>query len=58
MAETECPECGNEIESTADLERTEVPEIETDDNNEFSLHDNRDLFLCSGCKKPMGVGRT
>lgn len=57
MEQMECPECGNEIESTEDLEQTEVPEFETDDDS-FSLHGSTDLFLCSGCRKPMGVGRS
>lgn len=58
MENTECPECGKQIESTEDLEQTEVPEIQTDDDDNFSLHGSTDLFLCSGCRKPMGVGRS
>ena len=56
MAELECSDCGTEIESTDDLEQTELPEVEADDGG-VSLYGNRDLFLCSGCKKPLGVGR-
>lgn len=52
-----CTECGTEIESTEDLERTAVPEIETDEDGGVNPYGNNDLFLCSGCKKPLGVGR-
>lgn len=57
MATQECPECGTEIESADDLEQTEVPEIETDKENGVTVYENTDLYLCGGCKKPMGVGR-
>lgn len=57
MAELECSDCGTEIESTDDLEQTELPEVEADDSS-VSLYGNTDLFLCSGCKKPLGVGRS
>jgi len=52
-----CQNCEKEIESTDDLERVEAPEVEPDGDGGFSLHGNDDLFLCRGCKKPMGVGR-
>jgi hypothetical protein len=58
MPEMECPDCGTEIESTADLEQTEVAEVETDDDGSFELYGNEDLYLCNGCKKPLGVGRS
>lgn len=53
-----CPECNEEFESTDDLEQTEVPELSVDETGDVRLHGNADLFLCRGCKKPMGVGRT
>lgn len=53
-----CSECGKDIESTDDLERTEVPAVETDEDGSVSLYGNDDLYLCSGCKKPLGVGRS
>lgn len=58
MGETSCPDCGASIESKADLENAgTVSEIEEDEES-FSLHGNkRDLFLCSDCRNPMGVGR-
>lgn len=34
----------------------EVAEIEADDDG-FNHYGNRDLFLCKGCKEPLGVGR-
>ncbi len=58
MSEMECPDCGTEIESVSDLEQTEVPAVETDDDGNFNLYDNEDLYLCSGCKRPLGVGRS
>lgn len=56
--ELTCSECGNEIESTDDLEREEVNTVEVEDDGSFSLHGNDDLFLCESCKEPMGVGRS
>lgn len=53
-----CPECGEAIESSADLETETVPEIEVEDDGSFDLYGNTDLYLCKGCKKPMGVGRS
>jgi len=54
-----CPECEKEIESTDDLEEGgEIAEIETDDDGSVSLFENHDLFLCEGCKKPLGVSRS
>lgn len=59
MADTvHCPNCETEIESTDDLERVEAPEVEPDGDGGFSLYGNNDLFLCQGCKEPMGVGRS
>lgn len=58
-AELNCPSCDRTIESTDDLETGEsVPEVETNEDGSFQLFSNRDLFLCSGCKNPMGVGRS
>ena len=59
MSETlSCPDCGEEIESAADLEvEGAVTEIETDDGG-IHLFENRDLFRCKGCRKPLGVGRS
>lgn len=52
-----CPECGAEVESMDELEKDhEVAEIEADDDG-FNHYGNRDLFLCKGCKEPLGVGR-
>lgn len=56
--ELTCSECGKQIESTDDLEREEVHGIEVADDKSFDLHGSDDLFLCSGCRKPMGVGRS
>lgn len=59
MAEKiDCPECGNEVESTDDLETGgEVREMEADDSS-VTLFQNHDLFLCKGCKKPLGFERS
>lgn len=54
----DCPECETTIESADDLEKHEdIHDIDIEDD-EFSLHGNRDLFLCKGCKKPLGVGNS
>jgi hypothetical protein len=54
-----CSECGNEIESTDDLEHEEVREMEVDeDDSSFSLYESSDLYLCEGCRNPMGVGHS
>ncbi len=53
-----CPDCGTEIESADDLEQEDVPEIETHDDGSITLFENNDLFLCKGCKKPLGMSRS
>lgn len=54
-----CPECEEEIESTDELEDGgEVAEIEADDDGSITLFENRDLFLCKNCKKPLGMSRS
>lgn len=59
MAELECAECGNEIESAEDLVEREVEQIETDEDGSVSVYgDKENLFLCEGCREPMGVGRS
>lgn len=60
MSETlSCPECETEIDSVDDLERGgEVSEIEERDDGSISLFENRDLFLCKNCKKPLGMSRS
>jgi len=59
MAELECAECGNEVESAEDLVAQEVEEIDTDDDGSVSHYGSkRDLFLCKDCREPMGVGRS
>lgn len=58
MGSTTCSECGDEIDSLDDLERQDVEEIEPKDDGSFSLYGNKhDLFLCKGCRNPMGVGK-
>ena len=53
-----CPECEKEIESTDDLEEGgEITEIETEDDGAVTLFENHDLFLCEGCKRPLGTSR-
>ncbi len=53
-----CPECGKEIESMDHLETAhEVAEVEPEDDGSFTLYENHDLFLCEGCKKPLGVNK-
>ena len=56
MADTlTCSECGNEVESADDLESNEeIAEIEVESNGSIRLFENRDLFLCKGCKNPLG----
>ncbi len=59
MADTlTCPECGMEVDSATELvSEHEVTEIETSEDDSIHLFENRDLFLCEGCKKPLGVSR-
>ena len=54
-----CPDCGTDIESTDDLEESEeLTEIETDGETVSPYRDKTgDLFLCSGCKRPLGFRR-
>lgn len=53
-----CPECGNEAESIEELESEHgVPEVEVQDDGSVSLFENHDLFLCKGCKAPLGFER-
>ena len=49
-----CPNCGDQLESTDDLEKTEISQIETEEDGSFHLFGNDDLFLCKGCKNPLG----
>ncbi len=53
-----CPECGAEHETIDDFETESVQEFEVEEDGSFSLHENKDLFLCKGCREPMGVGRS
>jgi len=60
MAETlTCPDCDKEIETTADLEESEeITEIETDGETVSPYADKTgNLFLCGGCKRPLGFER-
>lgn len=60
MSDTlDCPECEASIDSTDDLEvEAGVPEVEADDDGSIHLYENRDLFLCANCRKPLGVSRS
>jgi len=54
-----CPECGEAAESAEELDvEHDVPEVEVDDDGSISLFENRDLYLCENCKKPLGMSRT
>jgi len=57
--ELACPDCGNVIESTDDLEAgDEVTEIETEGETVSPYTDKTgDLYLCTGCKRPLGFER-
>ncbi|PSP33331.1 hypothetical protein BRC64_03805 [Halobacteriales archaeon QH_10_67_22] len=61
MGETiTCPDCGDEVESMEDMEAAHkhaVPEFGVEEDGDFSLHGNKDLFLCNSCKNPLGVRR-
>ncbi|MDS0260591.1 hypothetical protein NDI56_14385 [Haloarcula sp. S1CR25-12] len=54
-----CPGCGNDIESTDDLEESEaVTEIDTEGGTVTPYGDKTgDLFLCKACKRPLGFER-
>jgi len=56
---TQYAECGNDIESADDLVAQEVKEVDTDDDGSVNVYGNeRNLYLCSNCRKPMGIGRS
>lgn len=60
MADTlTCPDCEKEIETTDDLEAAEeLTEIERDGGTVSPYQDKTgDLFLCGGCKRPLGFER-
>jgi len=54
-----CPDCGDDIETTDDLEASEeITEIETEGDSVSPYRDETgDLFLCAGCKRPLGFER-
>jgi len=53
-----CPECGEEASSVDELEAEhDVAEVDVDDDGSITLFENHDLFLCEGCKKPLGFSR-
>jgi hypothetical protein len=52
-----CPGCGETVESAEHLEKAhDVPEVQIKDG-EIHLYENRNLFMCKSCKKPLGVGK-
>lgn len=54
-----CSECGSTAESTDDLDiEQSVAEVETKKGGSFNLFEKRDLFLCTGCRNPLGVSRS
>jgi hypothetical protein len=60
MADTmTCPDCEREIESPDDLEESvTLTEIDTDDGTVSPYRDETgNLFLCAGCKRPLGFER-
>jgi len=59
MADTiTCPECDAEVESLDDLEKHEEVHEVAGDGDSIELFGTRDLYLCKGCRKPLGVGRS
>lgn len=54
--ELTCAECGESAESIEDLEPA-GDVVTVDDDGSFDLFAKHDLFLCSGCRNPMGVRR-
>ncbi|MFW6317954.1 MAG: hypothetical protein ACOC06_05735 [Halorubrum sp.] len=53
-----CPDCGEVAESIDDLERSgTVTEVAEAEGGRIRLYENHDLFLCSGCRKPLGISR-
>lgn len=60
MADTmTCPDCGKNIETADDLEEgEELTEIATEEGTISPYSDKTgDLFLCGGCKRPLGFER-
>ena len=57
--ELTCPDCGKEIESTDDIEEAEeLTEIKTDGKGVSPYRDKTgNMFLCKGCKRPLGFKR-
>lgn len=55
-----CPECGDEAESIEELEEAhkhEVPTFDVDEDGEFTVYGNNDLYMCKNCKNPLGTSR-
>jgi DNA-directed RNA polymerase subunit RPC12/RpoP len=52
-----CPECGEEIGSTDEMDVEEVQEIRSKPRGGIGYGDaTRNLYLCKNCRKPLGVG--
>lgn len=55
----DCPKCGKEHETLDDYEKTTVDEIGEADDGSIDVYGGKtDLYLCSGCREPMGTGHT
>jgi len=56
--ELTCPECGETAESIDDLEEGgTVTGVAEGKRGSINLYENHDLFLCAGCRRPLGVSR-
>jgi len=54
-----CPQCGETVESTDDLEEDEFMELEIGEGGAISVYGSEQTFYrCRACRKAMGVGHS
>lgn len=54
-----CPQCGETVESTDDLESEEIQELDVDEDGSVSVYSgNRTFYRCRSCRNAMGVGHS
>jgi predicted RNA-binding Zn-ribbon protein involved in translation (DUF1610 family) len=54
-----CPQCGETIESTDDLEAEETHELDVDEDGSVSVYsDNGTFYRCRACRGALGVGHS
>ncbi|WP_142861090.1 hypothetical protein [Salinigranum halophilum] len=57
-ASIQCPECGETIESTDQMDVEEVREVTSKPQGGIGYGEaTQNLYLCANCRKPLGIGR-